>query len=174
MLSPTPHQHAGLASKLAEVTGKAPCDLNAWDLKKISAESWAPGHWVCWKNPNFAGKHRVLQQQHHTAATTQSSHSPSVGGHPKNGSGKSLCPTRLIHSSLSTGGSSSFSPNPCFQAETPQELSSARLLLEWEQPKWSRGALLKHPLPKSSCWKSPEQPGFVEWGIPHSLPGGRD
>lgn len=31
MLSPTPQQHAGLASKPAEVSGKAPSDLNAWD-----------------------------------------------------------------------------------------------------------------------------------------------
>lgn len=56
MLSPTPQQHAGLASKPAEVSGKAPSDLNAWDLKKSQLRA---GHQVT----GFAGKTPILLEK---------------------------------------------------------------------------------------------------------------
>lgn len=139
MLSPTPHQHAGLASKLAEVTGKAPCDLNAWDLKKSLLRA---GH----QGTGFAGKTPILlentefysssitQQQPHGAATV-----PLWGDTLKMAQGKVSAPP-----------GSSIHPFPQGEAHLSPQILAFRL----RHPKNS--AL------QGSCWSGNNPSGPVE------------
>lgn len=81
-----PSAAPGLASKPAGVSGKAPSDLNAWDLKKSLLRA---GHQVT----GFAGRTPILLGNSQFYSSTCMEHR-----HPKNGSGKiSAPPGSSIH-----------------------------------------------------------------------------
>lgn len=64
MLSPTSQQHAGLASEPAEVSAKAPSDLNAWDLKKslLRAGHQVTGFAILLENAQFYSSSNYREQ----------------------------------------------------------------------------------------------------------------
>lgn len=172
MLSPTPCQHAEMPSELGRVSGKAPSDLHHRDFQKIktinSGESWAPGHRVCSKTW-FAASSSL----HVTSATTQSNphHNPSAVDAALVAHEKRSLPQPSIPLCLS------FPPNPHFQAGKQQEPSPRRLPLPHSPrslrvnrapPMHSQNATSQKP-----AHQKPQRSGFVQWGIPHSLPRGK-
>lgn len=135
------------ASKAGWSQWKGSPDPSAWDLKKSLLRA---GHW----GTGFAGKTPILLEnaQFYSSSITQwSSHSPSVGGHPKNCSGKS--PYQAHPSSLFPQREAHPSPQILtFRLRHPKSSALEGSCWSGNNP-WSH---LKHPLPKCSSWKSPD------------------